>query len=138
MVIPAMPVPEAGLRYVMIECLVLLVEDHALLRGILTKTLSALDFNVQVAATADEALSLLQGGLIPQLVLSDIRTPGQHDGMDVARWLKTNRPATSVLLQTGFAHEPTADFPILHKPYSDEELSAAIHALLGPPNDTLP
>jgi CheY-like chemotaxis protein len=114
----------------MSECMILLVEDHVLLRGILSKALSALGYEVHTAASADEALTLLEDGLMPQLVLTDIRTPGRHNGLDVARWLKSNRPAIPVLLQTGFAQEPTAEFPILHKPYSPEELSEAIHRLL--------
>jgi CheY-like chemotaxis protein len=112
-------------------CMILLVEDHALLRGILAKSLSALGYEVQLASTADEALQLLQNGLLPNLVLTDIRTPGRHNGLDVAQWLKANCPTIPVLLQTGFADESTGDFPILHKPYSPEELAVAIQKLLG-------
>jgi CheY-like chemotaxis protein len=112
--------------------MILLVEDHAVLRGILSKTLSSLGYEVSLASTADEALRLLEDGLAPQIVLTDIRTPGQHNGVDLARWLRINHPAIPVLLQTGFAHEHTEDFPILHKPYSQEELSDAIQRLLNP------
>lgn len=112
--------------------MILLVEDHASLRRILLKALLGLGYDVRIASTADEALQLLEEGLLPQLVLTDIRTPGQHNGMDVARWVRSNRPTIPVLLQTGFAQENTADFPILHKPYLAEELSEAIRKLLSP------
>jgi CheY-like chemotaxis protein len=110
--------------------MILLIEDNASLRRALTRSLTALGYIVRVAVTADEALILLKEGLVPHLVLSDIRMPGEHNGLDVAWWVRTHRPAIPVLLQTGFSQDHTADFPILHKPYSIEALSAAIVELL--------
>jgi CheY-like chemotaxis protein len=114
----------------MTACTILLVEDHASLGRALIRSLTALGYEVRVALTADEALTLLAEGLLPYLVLTDIQTPGEHDGLDVAWWLRANRPTIPVLLQTAFIRDDTADFPILRKPYSIEALSAAIDGLL--------
>jgi DNA-binding NtrC family response regulator len=110
--------------------MILLIEDHASMGRALTRSLTALGYEVQLALTADDALRLLEGGLLPQLVLTDIRTPGEHNGLDLAQWVRTNRPTIPVLLQTAFAQEDTADFPILYKPYSIEVLASAIDELL--------
>lgn len=111
--------------------MILLVEDHALLRGILARALEALGYEVRAAASADDALVLLENGLMPELVFTDIRMPGSRSGVDLARWVQANSPETRVLLQTGFAHENTADFPVLHKPYTPDELAAAIVKVLS-------
>jgi CheY-like chemotaxis protein len=110
--------------------LILLIEDYASMRRALTRSLTALGYEVRAAVTADEALVLLEEGLLPQLVLTDIRMPGEHSGIDVAWWVKTNRPTIPVLLQTAFAQDDCAHLPILRKPYSIEALSAAIAGLL--------
>jgi CheY-like chemotaxis protein len=110
--------------------MILLIEDHASLRRALIKSLTSLGYEVRTASSADEALILLEGGLVPHLVLTDIQTPGEHDGLDVAGWVKRNRPTIPVLLQTAIIREDIADFPILRKPYSTETLSAAIDGLL--------
>ena len=120
----------------MTACMILLIEDHASLRRVLIRSLTALGYEVRAVSTADESLILLKGGLLPHLVLTDIRTPGEHNGLDVAWWVKTNRPTIPVLLQTAFAQEDTADFPILRKPYSVEALSAAIDGILKARNKT--
>jgi DNA-binding NtrC family response regulator len=110
--------------------MILLIEDHVSLSRVLIRSLTALGYEVRAASTADAALILLKEGLQPHLVLTDIRTPGKHTGLDIAWWVKSNRPKISVLLQTAFAEEDTADFPILRKPYSIEELSVAVDGLL--------
>jgi len=114
----------------MSACMILLIEDHVSLGRALVRSLSALGYEIRLALTADEALILLKEGLLPHLVLTDIRTVGEHNGLDLAWWVKANRPTIPVLLQTAFAQEDTADFPILHKPYSIEALSAAVDGLL--------
>jgi CheY-like chemotaxis protein len=114
----------------MSACMILLIEDHVALGRALVRSLTALGYEIRLALTADEALILLKEGLLPHLVLTDIRTVGEHNGLDLAWWVKANRPTIPVLLQTAFAQEDTADFPILHKPYSIEALSAAVDGLL--------
>lgn len=112
--------------------LILFVEDHVLLRDMLVEMLIRLGYAVRAVATADEALALISGGLRPDVVFTDIRTPGEHSGVDLARWVRQEFPATPVLLQTCYARLYTDEFPILNKPYNDLQLGAAIERLLAP------
>ncbi len=112
--------------------LILLVEDHALLRGMLIKMLLTLGHSVRAIATADEALVLISEGFRPHVVFTDIRTPGQHSGVDLARWVRKEYPAIPVLLQTCYPRLYTDEFPILSKPYTEVQLGEAIENVLTP------
>jgi DNA-binding NtrC family response regulator len=120
----------ASLRHGNTARMILLIEDHPSMGRALMRSLTALGYEVRLVLTADDALRLLKEGFLPHLVLTDIRTPGEHNGLDIAWWVRTNRPTIPVLLQTAFAQEDTADFPILRKPYSIDALSSAIDELL--------
>lgn len=115
----------------MIERLILLVEDHILLRAMLVKMLMTLGYKARAVATADEALVLLSAGLKPDLVFTDIRTPGRYSGVDLARHVRKEYPAIPVLLQTCYEQLYTDEFAILNKPYSETQLSKAIESLLA-------
>lgn len=113
------------------ERLILLVEDHVLLRGMLVKMLMTLGYSVRAVASADEALALMSEGFTPHVVFTDIRTPGQHSGVDLARWIRKERPGISVLLQTCYERLYTDEFPILNKPYTERQLGEAIENALA-------
>jgi CheY-like chemotaxis protein len=110
---------------------VLLVEDHALLRGILVQTLTAAGHRVTAAESADQAIALIEGGARPDLLLSDIRMPGRLNGLDLARLVRQRYPSVAILLQTGFAEFDTIDFPVLHKPFDSDTIQAAIRDVLA-------
>ena len=105
---------------------VLLVDDHALLRRVLAKSLAALGYKVLIAESGDDAVRQLEAGLRPDLVLSDIRMPGKTSGLDLARWVTQHLPGCRILLQTGYTEDMSHDFGILQKPYTGEELAAAL------------
>ena len=113
--------------------MILIVEDHAQLRRILCQSLAERDYEVISAASGEEALGLFEAGLQCRLVFSDIRMPGRINGLQLAQWLREHRPSVAVLLQTGYTHDGTDSFPVLRKPYSDEELYATFATLIGGP-----
>jgi len=49
------------------------------------------------------------------LVLTDIRMPGSMDGFGLARWIRTNRPGTHVILTSGEAKKADAGKGALRK-----------------------
>jgi YesN/AraC family two-component response regulator len=59
-------------------------------------------------------------------VFSDVVMPGLG-GVELARIVKARWPSTRVVLTSGYSHVLATDahhgFPLLHKPYSVEELS---------------
>ncbi len=109
---------------------VLLVEDHAALRSILERSLRQLGYEVTAFASGREALAALVAGAAPDVMLSDIRMPGSPDGLELADWVRAHRPATRVLLQTGFSDVPTGGHAVLRKPFTPEDLHRALEALL--------
>jgi DNA-binding NtrC family response regulator len=112
---------------------ILMVEDHALIRQFMEMALVGAGFRVTVAENGDQARALLEGGAVADLLLSDIRMPGSMDGIQLASWVRVNRPRMAVLLQTGFSHADLADFTVLQKPISPEELLDAVRRELRQP-----
>ena len=110
---------------------VLLVEDHALLRRMLEQVLTDAGLRVTVAETADQAMTIFEGGLRPDLLLSDIRMPGQLSGLDLARWTRQRHPSLAILLQTGFADLDTGELRVLRKPFAPDMLLAAVRESLA-------
>jgi DNA-binding response OmpR family regulator len=74
---------------------------------------------------------MLPTGAMVDILLSDIRTPGSTDGLQLARRAREHRPEVGILLQTGFSDLDTGDFPLLRKPYPPEELSARLRAIVA-------
>ncbi len=82
-----------------------LVDDHALLRLGL-RTLIDDQTDMQVVGEADSTAAALQmvGNARPQVVLMDIRLPGDS-GLDAARQLTSQYPETRVVTLTSYADE---------------------------------
>ena len=108
---------------------IMVVEDHAQLRQVLELSLASLGYRVTAFGSGSQALAALEAGAAPDVVLTDIRMPGVPDGLQLAEWLKAHRPATPVLLQTGYTNVPTSGFAVIRKPFTPEELAAALAAL---------
>jgi DNA-binding NtrC family response regulator len=81
---------------------VLIVEDEVLIRLDLSTHLRDAGLTVFEAATADEGLTILQATASVGLVISDIRTPGNIDGLDLLGWLRRERPNIKVVLIFGY------------------------------------
>ncbi len=121
---------------------ILVVEDHAHVAEVTRERLIALGYRVVEAATAPQALALIEAGEPIDLVFSDIVMPGGMSGLDLARRLQRERPELRVLLTSGFAEnliraaEPcTEPWAVLRKPYLQADLARAIGELLGERSD---
>lgn len=116
---------------------ILVVDDNPDMRLILTRTLSRLGFTVLTADSGSAALALLETGASPALILTDIVMPGQVDGLALAETVRQRFPATKLLLTSGNESSESARAaealaaPFLPKPYTKEELSAALRGALG-------
>jgi PAS domain S-box-containing protein len=128
----APPVP-AGLK-------VLLVEDDAEVRAVGQRFLAALGCEVHTAASAEQALPLLERDAERpfQLLVSDIALGAGMRGTTLATQAQALRPALAVLLVSGFSEEllrADAESPpgweLLRKPYSREELTRAVQSALA-------
>jgi len=114
---------------------VLVVEDNPAVRQVAISTLRSLGFDVVEADTGDAAATLLKANDRVRLVLSDVRMPGGLSGIDLARFIKSEKPDVQVLLTTGYVdgEETIEDIELLYKPYRATDLAEKIQALLDKP-----
>ena len=118
---------------------ILLVEDEAAVRTLVSNVLKELGYQVTEARNGDEALAVLEGIGTLDLLLSDIVLPGSLSGRDLATTVVQRRPRTKVLLKSGYAPEVldergvSAQIPeLLHKPFGKAALARKIRSVLDP------
>ena len=111
---------------------VLLVEDNLELGDVTAALLAEHGARVMRAANAVEALRLLAGETVLDIVLSDVVMPGDLDGLALARRLREERPSLPVVLITGYSqHGVSSDeFAVLRKPTSPMDLLRALQRAL--------
>jgi CheY-like chemotaxis protein len=80
---------------------ILIVEDELLIRLALREHLEACGFSVLEAADAAEAMDLMECHAEIALVFSDVRMPGDMDGIDLAEWILKHWPGLPVMLTSG-------------------------------------
>jgi len=117
---------------------ILIVEDEPLIRLALSEHLQDLGFQVLEAATAAEATALMDRHRGIDLVFSDVRMPGEMDGIALAQWILEHRPGMPVMLTSGELSRVKAieelsgakNFSAFAKPYRYAEISAKITAAI--------
>jgi len=60
---------------------VFIVEDDSFLQGLISRKLKAENFDVFIASSATEGMKLIDGGLVPDLIILDLLLPGM-DGFE--------------------------------------------------------
>lgn len=111
----------------------LLIDDEDLVRMSTAHMLADLSYHVVEAASAEEALRLIDEGLAPDVLITDHLMPGMS-GADLARRLRLSHPALPVLIVSGYADEDgvDADIPRLTKPFRNAELEISLTTLTAP------
>ncbi len=116
---------------------ILVVDDEAVLRRVAERTLSARGYNVLLASSGEEALTIASAhdGRI-DVLFSDVVMPGLR-GPGLAAALQRSRPDMRVLLTSGYAEDVVGRLSIasaagqfLAKPYTPSMLAAAVARLL--------
>lgn len=111
---------------------ILVVEDDPKVRHVAVSSLRSLGFRVREAENGDDAVaSLNQDGGV-DLVLSDVKMPGNLNGTDLARRIRQDWPSMKVLLTSGYVDsaDDVGQFEIIFKPYRVSELAERVHTLL--------
>ena len=85
---------------------ILVTEDEPNSRLLLSATLGDEGYEVVTAESAHQAIDLLTGSDF-DLLLTDLRMPGSS-GIELLQWVRTHRPATDVMLMTGYGSLETA------------------------------
>jgi signal transduction histidine kinase len=102
---------------------VLLCDDDDGVRGVLSDYLQSLGYIVREASDADAALRILKTRPDVDLLIIDYAMPGMN-GLEAIRQMRLQRPDLRSLLITGHAAIPSsAEIPVLHKPFTLDELA---------------
>ena len=115
------------------ELTVLLVEDEVLIRLMLADELRNQGLQVLEASNADEALTVLQSSLPVHLLFTDIRMPGEMDGVALAKLAHARFPQIKSIIGSSGRPESIDDFAdaFLAKPYDLRELIKQVRRLLS-------
>jgi CheY-like chemotaxis protein len=111
---------------------ILLVEDEVLIRLVAAEFLREEGYTVLEAADAVEALVLFSSGHSLDLVITDVRMPGELDGLKLSYIMKEAKPDLPVALASGHfgADEDHPADRFLRKPYTPQELLGVVNELI--------
>lgn len=110
---------------------VLLVEDDPFIREFVVEALREAGYHVIHASTGEEALAWCKRHVADVLV-TDVRLPGQIDGWQIAECYREQDPDLPVIYATGFSPgrpRPVAGSRIVQKPFHPEEIVRMIREL---------
>ncbi len=115
---------------------VLVVDDEASIRDLLTKTLALAEYDVETATDGPTALGLVRASEY-DLLIADLSMPGM-DGLTLIRQVKHVRSELPVIIITGFSTESSAIEAVnlgvasyLLKPFGVPDVLAAARKALG-------
>jgi len=106
---------------------VLVVEDEFLLRLVAVELVEDAGFQALSAASADEALAILETRGDVWLLFTDVQMPGSMDGLSLAHAVRDRWPPVELIVISGQRLIQAEDLPdrgrFIAKPYNGETLS---------------
>jgi two-component system response regulator HydG len=115
---------------------ILIVDDSPATLEVLERNLRSEHYQVTTARSVAEAIAVLDAGQV-DLVITDLKMP-KASGLDLVRHVRENLRNTEVMVITGYASVQGAVDAVktgaeeyLAKPFTDEELFAAVRRALG-------
>ena len=113
--------------------MVLVVEDDPVLRLNAADMVEDAGYVAVEAASASDAVALLERRTDIRIVFTDIEMPGAMDGMLLAAAIRDRWPPIEIILTSGAMVPASALIPergvFLAKPYSQTQLEAALNGL---------
>lgn len=115
---------------------VLMVEDNPEVCVMGEAILDDLGYRVVTAASADEAMEMIEGGLGFDLLFTDIVMPGRLNGVQLAQEVRRQKPDIGVLLTTGWSDKALGGtgereaFEMIGKPYRRPDLARKLRCVL--------
>jgi CheY-like chemotaxis protein len=121
--------------------LILVVEDDQDIQSIVETSLTEGGFEVAIAQSGEEAITLIKGKVAPYCALiADVNLVGRLSGWEVARAAREIDPFFPIVYMTGAAADEWASQGVpnsilLNKPFAPAQLVTALAQLLntGPP-----
>lgn len=118
----------------MSDLICLLVDDEPFVRNYLQDVLKRKHFKCLEAGNAREAMRIVQKleGRI-DLIVSDIKMPGDMDGLDLAHFVRKAFTHLPVILVSGYADDEhdSADFQFVQKPFVPEAILRSVEKAIG-------
>ena len=115
---------------------ILVVDDEASIRELLTRTLALTEYDVEAVADGNTALERLRLASY-DLLIADLRMPGM-DGLTLIREARRLHPALRVIIITGYSSESSAIEAVnlavvgyLVKPFRVPQVLSAVARALG-------
>ena len=117
---------------------VLVVDDEATIRMLVTDTLEELGYGAIEAIDGATAMSVLQSDRRIDLLVTDVGLPGGMNGRQIADAARLLRPGLKVLFITGYAENAAAigsghletGMQVLTKPFAMEDLALRIKDII--------
>jgi CheY-like chemotaxis protein len=113
---------------------ILVVEDESPIRMHAVEMIEEA-FEVVEAASADEAIAILEARLDITVVFTDIQMPGRMDGLKLAAAVRDRWPPIMILATSGRVKLGPGDLPqggrFLRKPYSPAEVMKTLRELMA-------
>ncbi|MDR6788212.1 signal transduction histidine kinase [Sphingomonas sp. BE138] len=117
---------------------VVVVDDEPTVRMLVIEVLDGLGYTVLEAGDGAAAVRILESGIRPDLLVTDVGLPGQMNGRQVADAALAHFPELRVLFITGYAENAVIGngqldphVALLTKPFTMEGLAAKVRALLA-------
>lgn len=113
---------------------VLLIEEEPLLNFFTAEFLQDATFVVAEAATAEDALAVLQTRTDVDVVMASLDITGTIDGLELAKIISLRWPGMALILYSDGAPPADADLPsssiFVKKPYTPAKIVALIERLV--------
>jgi len=120
----------------MTKATILVIDDELSIRELCARVLSQAGYAVDSAVCGEDAMAMLSRSRY-DLVLSDLKMPGELSGQELVAALRREWPAVSVIVMTGYPSLETAvstvkmgAFEYLTKPFEIETLLGAVRQCL--------
>ena len=116
---------------------ILVVEDDQLIQGMVEEALTEGGFDVAIAGSGEEAISLLNGKAdLYRALVTDVHLGGKIDGWEVARSAREINATFPVVYMSGAAGDEWASKGVpnsimLNKPFAPAQLVTAVSQLLN-------
>jgi signal transduction histidine kinase/ActR/RegA family two-component response regulator len=135
--VPTAPNADTGAAPSAALARLLVVDDEATITRGAARLLGRLGYEVSTAASAGEALAILERGTPVDVLLTDFAMPGSS-GADLLQVVRLEWPTVATILMSGHTGDPAVRAELLRsqtvflaKPFSVEELLRAVERVLA-------
>jgi DNA-binding NtrC family response regulator len=114
---------------------VLVVEDHPIIRTAALDFLETAGFEVIEASSADEAIRVLEARAEIHLVFTDVEMPGSIDGLKLSHYIRDRWPPVKLIVVSGRTVVEQSQMPVgarfFPKPYNESAIIEAVRGMLS-------